>query len=188
MRKLFILTLLAFGLACQDTTPLEPSIDDLATPNVTSAFDNTGIMESVVGSGHSPRVDGSLATFSFNALKKPDGTVKGQATMHIRVHGTFWKLDIDCLAVSGNVAVVSGVVSHTDTPWVGMGGWLAMEDNGEGKNADPDRITGFYGNAPTYMPVPDYCHEVIQDIDFYLEPYQVRWNEVTQGNVQVKGG
>ena len=188
MRKLILLPLLAFAVACQDTTPLEPSAGDLDSPGVTATFDKMGVVLSAVGSGHFAVFDEAVNSFAFNALEKADGTVKGQATMQIRLYDTFWKLDIDCLAVSGNVAVVSGVVSYSNTPWVGTGGWFAMEDNGEGGEAEADRITGFYGTPPPYLPVPGYCHEVIQDIDAYLEPYPVRWNDVIRGNVQVMGG
>lgn len=188
MRKLILLPLLAFPLACKDTTPLEPSAGDLDSPGVISTFDKMGVVLSAVGSGHFAPFSEDVNGFAFNALKKADGTVEGQATMQIRVAGTFWKLDIDCLAVSGNAAVVSGVVSHTSTPYVGMGGWFAMEDNGEGGIAEADRITGFYGILPYYLPTPEYCHEVIQDIDAYLGPFGVKWNEVIRGNVQVMGG
>jgi hypothetical protein len=188
MRKLFPFFLIAFALACQDTNPLEPTANDVDSPDVTAAFSKKGVVSSVVGNGHFTVFDAAVNSFMFNAHEKADGTVMGEATMHIRLNGTFWKLDIDCLAVSGNVAVVSGVVSHSNTPYVGTGGWVAMEDNGEGGNAGPDRVTGFYGTPPPYLPVPGYCHEVIQDIDAYLEPFAVKWNEVVRGNLQVKGG
>jgi hypothetical protein len=146
-----------------------------------------GVMASVTGNGHFQVLNEAVNSFMFNANEKSDGTVNGKATMHVRLYGTFWKLDIDCLAVSGNVAVVSGVVSNSNTPYIGGGGWIAMEDNGEGGNEEPDRITGFYGTPPPYLPIPGYCHEVIQDIDAYLAPYAVKWNELIRGNLQVKG-
>ena len=188
MRKSFFLPFLILATACNDTTPVEPEFALSPEMAVAKTEGRTGVMESAVGSGHFAPFSEDVNGFAFNALKKADGTVKGQATMQIRVAGTFWKLDIDCLAVSGNVAVVSGVVSHTSTPFVGMGGWFAMEDNGEGGIAEADRITGFYPILPDLLPTPEYCHEVIQDIDAYLAPFGVKWNEVIRGNVQVKGG
>ena len=188
MRKLIIPSLLVFSLACQDTTPLGPPMGDVDSPEVIAAFDESGVVSSAAGSGHFAVFTDAVNSFMFNAKEKADGTVNGKATMHIRLFGTFWKVDIDCLAVNGNVAVVSGVVSTSNTPYIGTGGWFAMEDNGEGGKAEPDRITGFYGTPPPYSPVPDYCHEVAQDIDAYLAPYQVKWNEVIRGNLQVRGG
>ena len=184
----FVLTLALFVAVSCDQQPVEPELALSPEMAVAQTEGGRGVMESAVGSGHFAPFSEDVNGFAFNALKKADGTVKGQVTMQVRVTGTFWKSGIDCLAVSGNVAVVSGVVSHTSTPYVGVGGWFAMEDNGEGGMAEADRITGFYGILPDFLPTPEYCHEVIQDIDAYLAPFGVKWNEVIRGNVQVKGG
>jgi hypothetical protein len=187
MRRLTLLSfVLALAVACQDTTPLEPSASHVDSPDVTATFHQVGVIEHAVGSGHFRNPAGSVNNFAFNALKKADGTVKGQATMQIRITDSWWKLDVDCFAVSGNVAVLSGTTSHSTFPqFVGFGTWLAVEDNGEGGNASPDRITGYYPILPNSLPDPDYCHEVIQDIDFYLTPFPVKWNPVIRGNVQL---
>jgi hypothetical protein len=187
VRKLLLFSFTVFVFGCGDNMPVEPEVDLSPELAVAQADGGMGVMASVAGNGHFAPFDDDINSFMFNAKEKADGTVKGQATMQIRVHGTFWKLDIDCLAVNGNQAVVSGVVTETNTPYVGVGGWFAMEDNGEGGNAEPDRITGFWGILPYFLPTPGYCHEAIQDIDAYLEPYTFGWKDVIRGNVQVNG-
>jgi hypothetical protein len=56
-------------------------------------------------------------------------------------------VDIDCLKITGNRAAMSGVVTSSSRPGaVGSRAILAVEDGGEGKNADPDKFTwGVYG-------------------------------------------
>ena len=188
MRALTLVPLLALALACQDTTPLEPSASHVDSPDVTATFDQMGVTQHVVGSGHFRNPAGSVNSFAFNALKTADGTVKGQVTVQVRVTDpiAMWKLDVDCLAVSGNVAVLSGTISHSSLPqFVGYGGWTAVQDNGEGANALPDMSTSIWAILPDYLPVPGYCHEVIQDIDSYLAPFAFGWVPVIRGNVQI---
>jgi hypothetical protein len=59
-------------------------------------------------------------------------------------------VNVDCLAVSGNKAAMSGEVTESSVgAYVGRRAIMAVEDNGEGKNDEPDRFTwGFYG-SPT---------------------------------------
>ncbi len=64
-------------------------------------------------------------------------------------------VNVDCLAVSGNRATFSGEVTQSSVDaYVGRTAVMAVEDNGEGKNAAPDRFTwGFYGTpALTWVP------------------------------------
>ena len=65
------------------------------------------------------------------------------------------KVDVDCLVVNGNRAALSGEVSESNIDaYIGRRAIMAVEDNGEGKNAAPDRFTwGFYG-TPTLTWVP----------------------------------
>jgi hypothetical protein len=185
--RLAVFSLLALAVACQDTTPLEPSASQVESPDRTATFDQMGVTQHVTGSAHFTNPEGSVNTFVFNVLKKADGTVKGQHTVQVRWRGgSFWKSDIDCMAVDGNVAVLSGTIRHSSLPqFVGLGGWFAVEDNGEGEDASPDMSTGFFAILPDYLPDPDYCHEVIQDIDSYLAPFPFGWVPVIRGNVQI---
>ncbi|MDH3297343.1 MAG: hypothetical protein OEM96_03540 [Gemmatimonadota bacterium] len=185
--RLAVFSLLTLAVACQDTTPLDPSASQVDFAEVTATFDQVGVIEHVVGSGHFRNPAGSMNSFAFNALKKADGTVKGQVTLQVRVgHIATWKLDVDCLAVDGNVAVLSGTIIHSSFPqFVGFGGWTALQDNGEGGSASPDMSTSVWAILPNYLPVPGYCHEVIQDIDSYLAPNIFGWVPVIRGNVQI---
>jgi hypothetical protein len=65
------------------------------------------------------------------------------------------RVDVDCLKVSGNRAVMSGsIISATIPAYVGAQAILAVEDGGEGVNAPPDRFTWgvYHANDPTWTP------------------------------------
>lgn len=87
--------------------------------------------------------------FSFDADRQDDGSVTGRALFHNLVENTTTRLEVNCLRIlpgyAGSVvtAVVSGVVSQTDAPnlSVGQSAIFRVEDNGEGKDAPPDRMT-----------------------------------------------
>jgi hypothetical protein len=110
-------------------------------------------------SGHGNRISlGELRTFSFTTVEHADGTVTGEAEIFnrgfpIRAH---WK--IDCLKlVGGNRAITSGPITQSSDPDVVAVGRIAVfgvEDNGEGANDSPDRIT----TVPDYAP-PKSCNE-----------------------------
>src|SRR5438067_1581470 len=77
-------------------------------------------------------------------LSVPDQDVDGDgtgdpnataATLSLRV-------DVDCLKVAGNRAVVAGLVKESSIgAYVGRRVLLTVEDGGEGNNAEPDRYT-----------------------------------------------
>jgi len=104
-------------------------------------------------SGHGNSISGGeLRTFSFTAVQHADGTVTGEAEAFnrgfpIRVH---WK--IDCLKFEeGNRAITSGPITQSSDPEVAAVGRISVfgiEDNGEGENAPPDRITTVEVYAP----------------------------------------
>jgi hypothetical protein len=87
------------------------------------------------GSGHT-LVDGRLRTFSFTGREEPDGAVRGTAVIDNRAVGETFQVDIDCMVVAGDIAVMSGVVSrHTDERAVGLTGIFGVLDAGEGSGA-----------------------------------------------------
>ena len=108
------------------------------------------VVSSATGSGH--RISGGeFRSFSFGAVRFADGTARGQAEVYPRGLDAFAHIAIDCLEVSGNLAHMSGVVTHTSDPTVFIPGeyvHFAVEDNGEGAAASPDRITGIPENEP----------------------------------------
>jgi hypothetical protein len=132
--------------------------------------------------------DGQTRTFSFTAVQHRNGTVTGQAEVNnpsfpIRVH-----FAIDCLKFDGNRAIASGPVTQSSDPGtiaVGRISVVAVEDNGEGANAAPDRIT----TIPDYAP-PKSCN------DFSVSNSGLRddtsgevvrpWREIEAGQIQVR--
>jgi hypothetical protein len=103
--------------------------------------------------------------FEFNAREQNKGTVHGEITMTGSVDlpdqdvdgegsgsgagvvDITVKVDVDCLVVSGNRASFGGKVVDSNIPgYIGNNVVMAVEDNGEGAKADPDRFTwGLYG-------------------------------------------
>ncbi len=89
---------------------------------------------------------GELRTFSFTAVTHKDGTVTGEAQLDNRglpntISGKF-HLVLDCAVISGNTAVISGTITNSTVPSLeGDTGIFAVQDNGEGANASPDKIS-----------------------------------------------
>jgi hypothetical protein len=129
---------------------------------------------SATGSGH--RISGGeFRSFSFSAVTFLDGTARGQAQVYPRGLDAFAHIAIDCLQISGNVAHMSGVITHTSDPTVFIAGeyvHFAVEDNGEGANAPSDRITGIPENEPVRC-------------DSGQLP-SAAFNNIVRGNVQVR--
>ena len=133
--------------------------------------------------------DGQTRTFSFDAVQHADGTVTGQVEVNnpsfpIRVHS-----EIDCLKFDGgNRIIASGPITQSSDPGtiaIGRIGVFAVEDNGEGADAAPDRIT----TIPDYDP-PKSCN------DFSVSASGLRddtsgvhvrpWREIEAGQIQVR--
>jgi hypothetical protein len=136
-----------------------------------------GVVHSATGSGHL-QVGGELRTFSFTAVERSDGTVTGQAQNHNRLTGAAAHVEIDCLNVVGNVAIVSGILSDTSFFRDAL---FAVEDNGEGANASPDRITLLFTFVPGIFPPGTPVCELFgpEDAAGALMP-------IDEGNVQVR--
>ena len=132
--------------------------------------------------------DGQTRTFSFGAVQYSDGTASGQGEVNnpsfpIRIH-----FAIDCLKFSANRVIASGPVTRSSDPGtiaVGRIAVFAVEDNGEGANAPPDRIT----TIPDYDP-PKSCN------DFSVSESGLRddtsgtlvrtWRAIEAGQIQVR--
>lgn len=110
-------------------------------------------------------VGGVEHKIEFNAKGENNGTAKGKMkyngpaeTADQDVDGTgdanrggpvadlSMTAEFDCLQVSGNRAVMTGVITGASNfELIGQRALLAVEDNGEGSNAAPDRVTwGMY--------------------------------------------
>lgn len=131
---------IAFALAtlaaCNDaTSPLlsnhSPIRNAVASP----------VLASATGAGNT-LLAGTLRTFSFTAHERADGSVGGMAQVDNRVVQEMFQVDIDCLQVFDNLAVMSGLITrHTDTTAIGLPGIFAVRDVGEGYSSPPDSIT-----------------------------------------------
>ena len=122
----------------------------LATATSGAPAASNPVVASATGSGHQFRPDGTLRSFSFAAQQRADGTVTGQLELNSRSFDVFVHIDIDCLRVEGDVAYMSGRVTYSSNPAEGVVGELnrwAVEDNGEGGNAAPDRISTIPANT-----------------------------------------
>jgi len=133
--------------------------------------------------------DGLTRTFSFTAVQHRDGTVTGQGAVNnpsfpIRLH-----FAIDCLKFEdGNRVIASGPVTRSSDPGtIGIGriSVFAVEDNGEGADAAPDRIT----TIPDYDP-PRSCNEFSVSGDGLRDDTAgaiVRpWRVIEAGQIQVR--
>jgi len=108
------------------------------------------VVQLATGSGHFQYTSDTgvtdLRTFSFEARQFDDGTVSGNAQVKNRATGQTLNIHVDCLKVLGNIAVVSGIAWSATGPGNtdGDGAIFAVEDNGEGADAAPDRVTYAY--------------------------------------------
>lgn len=97
-----------------------------------------GNVASANGSGHSGSV-----TLSFGAFDHGEGNYTGQATFIDDSANTKITIDVECLTVSGNTAIVGGVVrKSTDGAFApGSGVIFSVVDNGEGAGSSPDAFS-----------------------------------------------
>ena len=113
---------------------------------------------------------GELRTFSFSAIQQPNGKVAGQAEVHNRAMGTVVHMDINCIVfLPNNTVVVSGTITkNSPNPpnLVGLTGVFQAQDNGEGTNSSPDRLS---------LVVPGDCTTTPPDL-----------MDILHGNIQVR--
>ena len=167
MRKLGITVLAASVVgATAIVVPATP-----AAPN--------GVVAAATGSGHMIR-SGFNRTFAFFAVKRADGTVTGQLQLNSRSLDVVVHIRIDCLRIEGNRAHMSGIVTRSDNPAEGVVGELnrlVVEDNGEGKDAPPDMISGIPANNTPPLDTAT-CE---------TNPNRLPDRVVERGNIQVRG-
>jgi hypothetical protein len=140
------------------------------------------VVESVTGSGSFTVVgqDGDWRTFAFIARRYADGTVDGQWQRVRRVDGnaaeTHSEGVVTCFTIVGNRAWLGGYATsgiYSDPP---NGVAWRVEDNGQGKADDADRIS--LQNVARAEGYPaSYCARA---------PGGPVWNEVEAGNITIK--
>ena len=139
------------------------------------------VVQLASGSGHFQFTSDTgvtdLRTFSFEARKLSDGTVNGNAQVKNRATDQTLNIHIDCLNLLGNIALVSGIAWSATGPGNtnGDGAIFAVEDNGQGANAAPDRVT--YAYTGSGLVCTDF--HTVADID------QSLFYDVDGGNIQL---
>jgi len=114
-----------------------------------------GKQESANGHGTLNNPDGTKRQFSFNAQRRADGTVTGNAVLHNPAfpggNGNAYQatFDISCMKVIGNTAILGGYVRRTNDPNLVSAAYFEVQDNGE-PGKDRDAISGvvFYDTTP----------------------------------------
>lgn len=141
------LPLIAVGLlatSCEPTTA--PPTDD-ADLRIAASVAGSGVTDKATGSGVRT---GSIRHLQFSANGKADGSVSGQFNLTFEGSGNFRvHAEVTCLRVVGNQAWIGGVnKSSTNPAFVGLESGFLVEDNGEGANAAPDRVSLMFVNLP----------------------------------------
>lgn len=138
--------------------------------------------ESTDGQGKLVNEDGSQSQFSFNVKRNPNGKVTGQATLrnpsYKKTNGQNEqiKIDVSCLKVIGNLAVIGGVTKRKNNQTETEAVYFAVEDN----EAGADKIfRGFYldDDASTKGDA-QLCQAMEKEI-LVLEP-------IVEGNIKVQ--
>jgi hypothetical protein len=116
-----------------------------------------GVVQSVTGASKITIVGtgpcaGQFGSRSLTVRKYDDGTVDGEAQVHVMreqgsgpdiCDGDIYHAQLDCLQVFGNIAITSGPVTKTNdaaADFLGRTAVFAAQDNGEGANDEPDRV------------------------------------------------
>jgi hypothetical protein len=154
----------------------------LASIGVASSAAAENVTQSATGSGQYEFTSDSgvtaLRTFAFEARKTADGSVSGQAQIDNRALGQRLHIQIDCLNVIDNTAVMSGTLTEAAGAGISVGdaAIFAAQDNGEGAVASADRVTKSFENSGLV------CTD-ITPANVGLYAYLL--NDVQGGNVQI---
>jgi hypothetical protein len=177
MRRVIPFVLLAATVAaCQDDVPTIPAAGPLF-----SALGSRPVYQ-VSGAGTVVREDAAgtrRSTYAFHATLDATGAVSGEAEVHFTSTPAHLHIDVQCVVVKGNEAWLSGPVTRTNNPDYYLGGvflWR-VQDNGQGKSAEPDRISSFVWRPGQNYPA-SAC--VWQPESMVMEPW-------TNGDVQIRG-
>jgi hypothetical protein len=156
--------------ACQQEDPVVSEDQNLTISNETQT---RAAGPSANGQGTLTLGDGTTRHFSFHAREKNNGSVDGSGVLTYTAGALKVHFDIDCLNIVGNTAIMTGTITKWKDNPAGVGNdfWFKAEDNGEGSNSDPDRLTLFLSG------------QELEACDF---DYGIAFNDVEGGNIQVK--
>jgi hypothetical protein len=171
--------LLAIALAaCHDDVPTSSDDGPLFAKGGSRPVYQVSGGGSVVREGPS---GARRSVYAFHATLDATGTVSGEAEVHFTSTPAHLHIDVQCLVVRGNEAWLSGPVTRTDNPHYYVGGvflWR-VQDNGQGRSAEPDRISSFVWRPEDNYP-PAACVWQPEPDSWVMDPW-------TDGNVQIRG-
>jgi hypothetical protein len=144
----------------------------LATVTIGSTA-RTATNPSATGSGQIA-VKAAVHTFSFNAQIQPDGLETGQAEYRERDSGLQLHINIDCVNISGNRAILGGIITQsTDERMLNDQFFISVTDNGEGMNDKPDMMSFLHLDEPAACVT---CRSKISLSEF----------PIIRGNIQIR--
>jgi hypothetical protein len=148
------------GLLCLVSCSKDVTLSIKDSPDRNSSEMLSSKEPSITGGGTTIE-GGKVSSFSFNAIKHKDGSVTGKMIYQWREAGVNMQVDIDCLTISGNKARMAGYCTKIygqgiPADYVTEGAWTSfvVEDNGEGKDANPDNISAIVFYLGTNPPLP----------------------------------
>ena len=167
---------LLVAVACSESAVAPGALKSLGGP----AASIGGVVESASGSAHRirPLPDGELWVLTFNAEKRADGTVTGNAHVDRKDVDAAWDIEVTCLSVVGNTAWIGGIARNSRGGVVrdGTVGYFYVIDRGEGESDPVDRASA--------VRINDRAGE---DIAFCnLRPLLLAATDIAHGNVQVR--
>jgi hypothetical protein len=149
--------LLAAGLiviACDSPTPMPT---ELKVPTTERAVgQGNGVQHRVSVGSHDFTPPGVDANFSLIAIQHRDGSVTGQWSDQFGHGNGGYHIAVDCLAVTGNQAWISGILTQGPDAFIGRRFATRVADNGTSANDPPDQISFSIGPFPI-APAFD-CH------------------------------
>ena len=141
--------------------------------------------ESADGEGTLVNEDSSRSQFIFNVKRNPNGKVTGQATIRNPSFKTGngqnnqIKIDITCLKVIGNIAVMGGTTKRKNSQTKTEAVYFAVEGNSDaGRGADKIFRGFFYDDDPATEGDPQACQSLETEV-LVLEP-------IAAGKIKVK--
>ncbi len=147
-----------------------------------------GNQQSANGHGTLNNPDGSKRQFSFNAQRKANGVVSGQAILHNPAfngdngNNYYLQVDITCMKVYGNLAVMSGTTRRTNDSNLVDVATFSVQDFGEpGKDNDKISRVFFFDDDPNTMGDPQVCENTP-----ITGPEALPLETIAAGNIQVK--
>ena len=182
MRRAHRMVVLALAGAAAACSGAEPAF----APEQVSLAVAAGPLR-LTGSGHFTRIlaETALTTFSFSAIRNPNGTATGRYQYDFRAAGFAIHGSVTCLTTAGNQAWIGGTVDQviSDDPalqaeLLGVDMWWRSKDLGEGVEAS-DSTTGLgFKFATTTITAESWCRD---------QPVALVMRGIERGNIQLAG-